>query len=210
MTKEPGVIVYDIETLKKPEEVDGGWDNPAGMGFGIACAYDYFDDTYQFFDGDEGRIELCELLNCKLAVTFNGISFDSRILLGNDRRLMYDVTANPRYQWYNFDILAEYIKSRYGYTKVAEAEKRLGDKKIHDGSFGLDGIADGTLGLHKNGDGALAPELLDAGQYSQLYGYCLNDVRLTKKLFEHIGAHGEVTDRSGRVVRIFLPNYKTS
>ena len=180
------------------------------MGFGIACAYDYFDDTYHFFDGEEGRIELCELLNCKLAVTFNGVKFDSRILLGNDRRLMHDVTANHRYQWYNFDILAEYIKSRYGYKNVAEAEKRLGDSAIHDGSFGLDGLAEGTLGMRKNGHGALAPELLDAGQYSQLYGYCLNDVRLTRKLYEHIASTGEVTDRKGRVVRIYLPTFKMS
>lgn len=204
------VIVYDIETLKKPEEVEGGWDNPEEMGFGIACAYDFFDDTYHFFDGQDGKIELCELLNCKLAVTFNGIKFDSRILLGNDRLLMHGVTANHRYQWYNFDILAEYVKSRFGYTTVAEAEKRLGDETIHDGSFGLDGLSEGTLGMCKNGTGEQAPELLDAGQYSRLYGYCLNDVRLTRKLLEHIKDHGEVTDRSGRVVRIYLPTFRTS
>lgn len=205
MKKFHNVIVYDIETLRVPEEVDGGWNNPAGMGFGIACAYNYADDTYCFFDGEDGRNDLCDMLNGKLAVTFNGISFDSRVLLGNDRRLLHDVTLNLRYQWYNFDILAEYIKSRYGYTTVAKAEKRLGDKSIHDGSFNLDGIAEGTLGMHKNGTGALAPRLLDSGQYSKVYGYCLHDVRLTRKLLEHIHQHHAVTDRSGRVVRIFHP-----
>lgn len=204
------VVVYDIETLRHPDEVTGGWDNPEGMGFGIACAYDYFDDTYYFFDGPEGRHALCDLLDGKMAVTFNGIRFDSRVLLGNDRQLEYRLTGNDRHQWANFDILAEYIKSRYGYTTVADAEKRLGDAAIHDGSFGLDGLAEGTLGMRKNGSGELAPALLDGGQYSRLYGYCLNDVRLTRKLFEHIADHGEVTDRSGRVVRIYLPTCKTS
>ena len=205
MKKFHDVVVYDIETLKGPEEVDGGWNNPAGMGFGIACAYEYFTDSYYFFDGEDGRVDLCDLLNGRLAVTFNGIAFDSRVLLGNDRRLVHDVTTNYRYQFYNFDILAEYIKSRYGYKTVAEAEKRLGDKTIHDGSFNLDGIAAGTLQMRKNGIGALAPQLLDSGQYSKLYGYCLHDVRMTRKLFENIIEHHAVTDRSGRTVSIFPP-----
>jgi len=196
-------VVYDVETLRTPEEVDGGWDNPQGMGFGCACSYDYRDDRYRFFCGPDGQRDLISQLDGRTAVTFNGIHFDSRVLLGNDRLTdALGMTYGGGAGWNNYDILLEYIKSRYGYTSLAEAEKRLGDKEIHDGSFNLDGLAEGTLGRRKNGSGELAPRLLDAGDYDRLFAYNLQDVRLTRDLFEHILIHREVVARDGRHTRI--------
>jgi hypothetical protein len=211
------IIVYDVEVEYGPDDVDGGWDNPEAMGFATAVAYDYSCDMYHFFEGKTGRLALLKLLDRKLVVTFNGIKFDSRVVLGNGRDLgegneihgylRQDISPNGakflnEFRWNEYDILLEYIKSRFKIPTVAEAEAKLGDKTIHDGSFSLDGLAAGTLGMAKSGHGAFAPVLYRRREFAELFEYNLHDVRLTKKIFDHIIKHKEVIDRNGRHVTI--------
>jgi len=207
-------VVYDVEIAKKVEDVPGQWDNPEGMRFASAVAYDYGTDRYHFFVGEEQKQGLLNLLDKRIAVTFNGVKFDSRVILGNDRITYVDphaglmrINSNTGsaifpYSWLDYDILLEYVKARFGYEDVAAAEKRLGDRVIHDGSFSLDGLAEGTFGLHKTGHGANAPILYQQGKIGELLEYNLNDVRLTKRLFDFIQKYGFVVDRAGRVVRV--------
>jgi len=70
----------------------------------------------------------------------------------------------------------------------------------------LDGLAEGTFGLHKSGTGAHAPVLYQEGKYAELFAYNLQDVRLTKKLFEFIKEYGFVVDRAGRRIWIGANN----
>lgn len=213
-------IVYDVEIAKEVESVPGKWDNPEGMGFASAVAYDYNQDQYFFFLHEGGKKRLLDLLQGKIAVTFNGVKFDSRVILGNTRSahpfriwdgykthetgLMQIQQGNAGIEdhWRDYDILLKYIQSRFEYQNVKQAEERLGDKTIHDGSFGLDGLAEGTFGLHKTGHGAKAPILYQQEKYSELLEYNLHDVRLTKKLFDFIQQYGFIIDRNGRVIRI--------
>lgn len=201
-------IVYDVEIAKEVDSVPGKWDNPEGMGFGSAVAYSYDKDQYHFFLHEQGRAGLIELLANNKAIGFNSIKFDSRVVLGNDRR--FDETGEtwrmatelePYVFWKNTDLLLEYIKARFDYETVGLAEKRLGDRAIHDGSFSLDGLAEGTFGLKKTGHGAHAPILYQQEKYDELLEYNLHDVRLTRKLWEFILKHKFVADRKGRVVR---------
>ncbi len=78
-------VVYDVEIATEVDKVEGKWENPEGMGFASAVAYDYGKDQYFFFLHKDGRRELIDLLRMRTAVTFNGIKFDSRVILGNDR-----------------------------------------------------------------------------------------------------------------------------
>ena len=144
-------------------------------------------------------------LSGQWVVSFNGIKFDSRVVLGNNRELSDGYTAGKGFVWDNYDILLEYIKARFGYDNVADAEARLGDKAIHDGSFSLDGLAEGMFGLHKTGHGAHAPILYREKRYAELFEYNLHDVRLTKKIFEFIQTYGHVIDREARVIRVGQP-----
>ena len=80
----------------------------------------------------------------------------------------------------------------------------MGDKAIHDGSISLDGLAEGTFGLHETGEGAHAPELIKNGEWPEVYAYNLNDVRLTWKLYEHINQHGRVVDRKNNQIPVVL------
>ena len=202
-------VVYDVEVLRTPDEVDGGWDNPKAMGFASGVAYSYEKDQYFFFLHEEGREKLIKLLDRNIAISFNGIKFDSCVLLGNNRRhdesgttWRLDTATEPYVCWQNIDLLLEYIKARFQYETVVEAEVKLGDKTIHDGSFGLDGLAQGTLGLNKTGHGALAPLLYKDCKYEELLEYNLQDVRLTKKLFDFVRLYGYLVDRTGKAVKI--------
>ena len=50
--------------------------------------------------------------------------------------------------------------------------------------YSLDALALANLGQAKTGHGALAPELWQQGRYHEVIRYCLNDVWLTKQLFD--------------------------
>ncbi|HBF42335.1 MAG TPA: hypothetical protein DDW42_01655 [Desulfobacteraceae bacterium] len=197
-------VVYDVEVVNGPDEIPGGWENPEGMGFASGVTYDYATDLYEFFMHEAGAEALRKKLTNRIAVSFNGIKFDSKVMLGNDRECKqgFTFTSDSAYMWFNFDILLEYIKGRFGYETVAEAEDRLGDRKIHDGSFNLDALCKATLGAGKTGHGAHAPVLYQKKQYDALLAYNFNDVRISKKLFDFIRKYGFVVDGNGNATRI--------
>lgn len=149
------------------------------------------------------------LLHGHMAITFNGIKFDSRVVLGNNRK-SDDVSGEtwrvatetkPYGYWKNTDLLLEYIRARFGHATVGGAERLLGDRTIHDGSFSLNGLAEGTFGLKKIGHGAHAPILYQQEKYAELLEYNLHDVRLTRKLYDFAMKFKFMVDRKGRVVR---------
>ena len=78
-------VVYDLEVVTGPDETPGGWDNPYGMGFASGVTYDYATDLYEFFMHDAGAEALRVKLTNRIAISFNGVKFDSRVLLGNER-----------------------------------------------------------------------------------------------------------------------------
>lgn len=180
-------IVYDVETQKLAKEVDGGWDNIYGMGLASCVAYDSASDTFRFFGGGEEEINrLCRFLHGKLAVSFNGISFDSRLLLGNERVLEKNgVTRNEIYWWANADIYAEVHRnilniSKTNYPFLMEQINKI---KFPPNVFSLDSIVKATLRSKKFGNGKHAPELFKNGQITELFQYNLQDTKVTNDLY---------------------------
>lgn len=184
-------IVYDVETMRGPDEVEGGWDNPAGMGFGCAVAYDITADVFGFY-GPDDKQQLIDLLYNQTVISFNGIKFDNSVLLGNDYK--------P--QWNDIDLLNEVIKAKFGTANIPDAVKQFGARKVFDTSVNLDGLAGGTLGKYKTGHGAHAPVLLKEGRWAELFEYNLNDVRLTYKLFMFAKRYRFLVDRNRQIVRL--------
>lgn len=196
-------LVYDIEVLKVPCEVTGGWGNPEGMLFGTAVVYEYDTDLYSFF-GPAQKDDLIRYLTGNTVISFNGIKFDNSVLLGNNYA---ESDANTTH-WSDVDILLEVVRSKFGVGSVQEAEERVGRYTAHDGSIRLDALARGTLGLHKTGHGAKAPELIRENRWAEVFAYNLNDVRLIRKLYDFIQKYGYLID--GRGDRIDIPLQRRS
>ncbi len=56
----------------------------------------------------------------------------------------------------------------------------------------LQSLAEATLGKGKSGDGQKAQEWWLAGEIEKVREYCIQDVRVTKELFEYALAHGSL------------------
>lgn len=189
-------VIYDVEVLKGPDEVEGGWENPEAMGFGTAVVYDTAPDRY-FFYGPQDKQKLIKMLHGhRDVVSFNGVRFDNRVLMGNDY-------LSEDGLWDNTDLLLLAVRAKFpGCADVKEAEDKHGAKAVHDNTLGLDGLAHGTLGRGKTGHGAHAPKLIAAGDWAGVFEYNLEDVRLTYKLWAFAKQYGFLVDRGGTVLRI--------
>ena len=202
------MLVYDVETLRTPEEVSPedpakGWQNPMLMGFGSAVVYDYETDLYHCIITEE-RERLVRMLTGQVVVSFNGIKFDNKVTLDCDCPLVDMDLPTP---WRNYDLLLEVVKAKFQCRNVREAEIELGAEIVHDGSIGLDGLAQGTLGMGKTGHGSKSPLLIREGRWGDLFAYNLHDVRLTRKLLDFLMRYGYLIDRGGFEIEIVVPDW---
>ena len=164
-------IVYDIETKKLANEVEGGWNNPYGMGLGTAVTYDYSDHLYHFYDEND-KERLIQDLTGNCVISFNGIRFDNLVLLKKFEN-----------NWFNIDIFDIVVKSKFG-IPLSYAVAKFGSDRVFNGTISLNAISRSTLNLVKNASGELAPQMIRDKRYKEVFEYNLNDVRLTKFLFE--------------------------
>ena len=180
-------IAYDIEIVNLAEDVKGGWGNPKGMSFASAVTYSYDKDQYSFFLHLQGMTKLLELLNKNRTISFHGIGFDSKILMGKNRKIIHNRKKAGVYLsgagvvWEEYDIFVQCLKSVYNIQNDL-----LACKRISPGGLKLDDIAKATIGAGKNGHGADAPILYQQKKYDELLEYNFNDTRITKKLYDFI------------------------
>ena len=124
----------------------------------VVGVYNYAKDEYKtYFLEELSDLEL-DLKQANLLVGFNNDHFDTPIL---NKYYQFDLFSIA-----SFDILREFR---------ANTGKRLG----------LDAIASMTLGTSKSGTGSNAMILYNDGKLEELAKYCLNDVKLTKDIFEY-------------------------
>jgi len=176
MLKTNKITVFDIEIIKaipdRNQENDptikycGGWQDHAGMGISVIGAYSYADDRYRVFLKDNFGLFEDLLHESDIVVSFNGLAFDNRVLEA--------CGINPP-DATTYDLLVE--------TWAAAGLAPKFNYKTH-GGFGLDAVCSANFDLNKTGHGALAPVQWQQGKYGHVIDYCLEDVRLTKKLFD--------------------------
>lgn len=166
------VIVLDIETKKTFDQV-GGFRNLAALGVSMVGVYSYRQDDYRaYFEKDFP--ELLKLLAEKpLIVGFNQRKFDMPVLQPYFEQM--DLAKLPM-----IDILEDLIK-------------KLGHR------VKLDSVAKATLGTQKSGDGLDAIRYWNEKDFESLQKYCLDDVRITKEIFDFGVKQRKVffTDRYG-------------
>ncbi len=186
------LCLYDLETAKYFDEIDGGWDNPYGMDISSCVIYDAKIDEFKFFLHPDCRSDVCEYLNGRKAVSFNGVRFDSRVLLGNDRLVSEapskkaQIVNNDKYNWTEFDIYWHIVMHTAKYRTVHWTFEHQPKKICFRGGLKLNDVAKNTLGIEKNGDGADAPQLYKDGKYAELLQYNYQDVKILVDVYKFL------------------------
>lgn len=207
------LLVYDVE-LNKEIINKSDWKKINPSWFAAAVVYSYEKNEYFFFLHQEGLINLKQIMNRSRVVSFNGVNFDSIVLLGRSRplKLMAErcgiIVGNNSCFWNEYDLFIQSMKAVYNLRSDLEARKR-----ISPGGFSLNEIAKRTLGLQKKGLGKKAPKLYQQKKYDELLEYTLQDVRITKLLFDHICSFGTIKNRDGKRIKLertgsWFPSFK--
>lgn len=157
-------IVFDVETKKEFAEV-GGAHNRHLLGVAVIGYWDSTTDAYRAIEEHEVLAFGSILRQADCVVTFNGEHFDLPVI---QPYLPFDTAKLP-----SLDLMRH-------------LERVLGHR------IGLDACAEATLGAKKSGDGLQAIRWFRQGEIAKVKEYCLDDVRLTKRLWEYGRDHGQV------------------
>jgi hypothetical protein len=75
--------------------------------------------------------------------------------------------------------------------------------------WGLGPVCERTLGIGKTGTGEHAPKLFKEGRFAELHDYNINDVHLTRMLFNHIVDEGKVVGPENEEVKLWTDKRMT-
>ncbi|HEY4479672.1 MAG TPA: ribonuclease H-like domain-containing protein [Candidatus Paceibacterota bacterium] len=154
-------VVLDIETQNLFRDV--GVNDPAALTISVVGIYDYQTDAYTtYLESELSKLWLI-LEKTDILIGFNSNHFDIPLL---NKYYPGDLTKIK-----SIDLLHE-IKSASG--------KRIG----------LGYIAKATLNRGKIGHGLEAITWWKNGEVERVRKYCLEDVKLTKELYEYARQHG--------------------
>ena len=155
-------LVLDLETKKSFEEV-GGQHNTHDLGFSVCGVYSFKQDQFRIFREEEVKELGVWLKNAGLIIGFNSKNFDFKVL---QPYFKFKLAKLP-----HLDILEEVYHA-------------LGHR------LKLESIAKATLGEGKSGTGLDALWYYKNNDWQNLEKYCLDDVRVTRDLYEYGRQHG--------------------
>lgn len=168
----PRVITFDLEIAREVENGDWTAARTGALGLSALCLYDTRTERYHVYDALTLDDAVRHLELADLVVGFNSREFDKPCIEG---------------------IIGRRLELGAHCDLLAEVWRRVGRKK----GYKLSQICERTLGLEKNGSGASAPQLYAEGRYAELFDYCLNDVHITRMLYNHIIDHKYIIDVDG-------------
>lgn len=148
-------IILDLETQHTFQEVGS---DPRKLKVSVVGIYEYATNEYLAFKEEEFTQLFPRLKKASMLVGFNINKFDLPVL-------------SPYYvgkitQFHTLDLLEE-------------VEKILGFR------VALDDLARATLGTKKSGHGFMAIDYYRRGEWEKLINYCLDDVKITRELYEY-------------------------
>jgi DEAD/DEAH box helicase domain-containing protein len=141
------------------------FDEAKKLGISVVAIYDYAAEQGSVFTEKELSKLYPILENASYVIGYNSRSFDLQVL-----QAYYNGNVESFSQ---FDILED-IKSIIG--------RRIG----------LNDVASATLNEKKTGHGLMAIDYFKEGKWDELKKYCMDDVMVTKKLFEYGVQKGEI------------------
>ena len=171
-------IVFDVETQHAFQEVGH---NLKKLKISVVGMFDYDADEYEVYTEKDLNEFFTRVEHASFLIGFNINHFDLPVL-------------SPYYlgdirQFETFDILEE-------------VEKSIGFR------VALDDLARMTLGSKKSGHGFTAINYFRTGQWEKLKKYCLEDVRITKDLYEFGKKNGKLKFQTNKGSRDIPVNFK--
>jgi hypothetical protein len=170
------IVTYDLEIIKgipsRGEMLMGGiaycqgWNDYANMGISCIGAWDSATDSPRIYMQDNLFAFQSLINDADVLVSYNGISFDNNLLKANGFNI-------PDAKCY--DLLRE-IWLAVGLGPEFRYPSHIG--------YGLGDVCQANFDRGKTGDGGKAPILFQQGKIGSLIDYCLQDVSLTKQLFD--------------------------
>jgi hypothetical protein len=165
-------IVFDIETANIFSDV--GSADPAALDIAVVGIYDSESDSYlSYLEEDLSKLWAI-LERADMVIGFYSEHFDMPLL---NKYYSGDLTKIK-----HLDILKE-IRKQYG----------RGMK--------LDQLAEGTLGRKKSGHGLEATKWWREGEVEKVRAYCLDDVRITKEIYDYAIANQKLMFKEGGQVK---------
>lgn len=191
------ILIYDCEIIKAiPEEKKMpladieycmGWDDLPNMGISV-IGVNFIDtdtDTDIYINhSDINEYKYDKLLafqdglnGTDALVGFNNQHFDDNLIKANGFNIPETIV--------NYDLLAE-IWEGAGLGRVFVYPTHAG--------FSLEAICKANGIGEKSGSGANAAVLWQRGKHQEVIDYCMNDIKLTRALFDLIQEKGEIVD----------------
>lgn len=155
-------LVLDLETQKSFAQV-GGARNKHRLGVSLVGLYHYADDRFVAYR--EGALEQLSpiLQEAELVIGFNLIAFDYPVLAAE---------------------LGDWVHELPTYDLMVMVQRQLGHR------LSLDALAQATLGSGKSGSGLDALHYYAQGDWQSLERYCLQDVKVTRDLYDYVQKEG--------------------
>lgn len=182
-------IVIDLE-IQDPIIHESDWDNTDKIKISCCCTYSYLEDRYHVYGPTDIEHLRATIACADLVIGYNINKFDIPVIFGLPAR--EQLTGIHTY-----DILAEIWKTLgLDPTTFSDAHK----------GYSLGAVAKATLNKGKTGSGANAPFLWKQGNFWRVIDYCLNDVALTKDLYDTIQKCGFVFTKHKMLVEHIILN----
>lgn len=168
-------VVIDIETANSFADV-GKYD-PTLLKVSLVGTYSYATDKYDHFMADD----LPRLW---------------KLLESADRLIGYNLFG------FDYPVLNTYYPGDLHTFATLDVMKEI--EKVLGYRVKLDDVAHGSLGVGKSGNGLQAIEFFRKGELDKLRDYCLQDVKVTKEVYEYGLKNRNVKyrDRMGQFIAI--------
>ncbi len=152
-------VILDVETKKTFEEVGGYFPDRLGISFVGVCVRDNFateGEMLGFFENDLAKL-FPIIEQADVVIGYNVDAFDMPTFTN----------------YYTGDI-----------SKIPTLDLMLKIEKNFGHRIGLDAVAHETLGIGKSGNGLDAIKYYNSGQLDKLRDYCLQDVKVTRDIYD--------------------------
>jgi len=172
-------IFFDIETRNTFQ--DAGSNDPAALDISVVCIYDSKTDLYTSYLQEELHKLWPILEQADLLIGYNSEHFDLPLLN----------------KYYAGDL------SKIKHVDLLKEIRASINRRVK-----LDQVAEGTLGTNKSSHGLQAIVWWNQGKIDEIIKYCIDDVKITKEVYEYARKHKHLKFKEGPGVNMIKLNPK--